>query len=108
MLAEEPSEEEVSEDKDDICDNDDVVGKFVADRLVEFRDNRACGLENRMHRWQIDSKVESMESEARETELQFRELAKTAAQFEWIDRVAESQQEPLMHMTEIDEFYDFF
>lgn len=49
-----------------------------------------------------------MESEARETELQFRELAKTAAQFEWIDRVAESQQEPLMHMTEIDEFYDFF
>lgn len=49
MLVEEFFEEEVLEDKDDICDNDDVVGKFVADRFVEFRDNRVRGFENRMY-----------------------------------------------------------
>lgn len=47
-------------------------------------------------------------SDIRETELQFRELAKTAAQFERGDRVAESQREPSSHTIEItDDFFEY-
>ena len=58
-----------------------------------------------MHQWQINSIVTSIESEVRETELQFRELTKTVAQFKWEDRAAESQRDPSLLMIKITDYF---